>query len=101
MINPHLILVHVNGLDFEVDPDGGGLLWVEGVVGESEEERGLADAALADDQQLQGCEEGVAVHGHGALVHFLKLTVFGMRCRWNSLNLGRSDGVGEYYAKRY
>ena len=91
----------MNGLDFEVDPDGGGLLWVEGVVGESEEERGLADAALADDEQLEGCEEGVAVHGHGALLPFFELIVFGMDVSLVLTPLGRSDIVGEYYAKRY
>ena len=97
----YLILVDVNGLDFEVDPDGGGLLGIKGVVGEPEEERGLADAALADDEQLQGCEKGVAVHGHGALVHFVKLIGYVMDVSLALTPLGRSDIVGEYYAKRY
>ena len=84
----------MNGLDFEVDPDGGGLLGVEGVVGEPEEERGLADAALADDEQLEGCEEGIAVHGHGALVHFFTLIVFGVDVSLVLTPLGKIKYVG-------
>ena len=69
----HLVLVYVNGLDFEIDSDGGGLFWVEGIVGESQEERRLANAALANDEQLERCEEGVAVHRHGALFSVSRL----------------------------
>ena len=84
----------MNGLDFEVDPDGGGLLGVEGVVGEPEEEGGLADAALADDEQLEGCEEGIAVHGHGGLVPLSKLIVFGVDVSLVLTPLGKIKYVG-------
>lgn len=40
------------GLGLEVDADGGEVRGLEGVLAEAEEEVGLADAAVADDEQL-------------------------------------------------
>ena len=56
-----LVLVESDGLDLEVDPDGGGLLGVEGVVREPEEQRGLAHPGLPDDEQLQRGQQRVGV----------------------------------------
>ena len=46
------LAVHLHVLDFEVDPDGGDERGGEGVVGVTEEEAGLADAGVADHEQL-------------------------------------------------
>lgn len=42
-----------DGFDFEVDADGADERWREGVVGITEQEGGLADAAVADDKQFE------------------------------------------------
>ena len=42
-----------DGLDFEVDADGGDEGGCEGVVRVAEQERRLAHAAVADDQQFE------------------------------------------------
>lgn len=62
------LAVHLHVLDLEVDSDGGDERGGEGVVGVTEEEAGLADAGVADHEQL-------ALHvvwgrvGHGAIVY--------------------------------
>ena len=40
-------------LDLEIDADGRDKGWSEGVVGVAEQERRLADTAVADNQQLE------------------------------------------------
>ena len=49
--NPLVVLVH--GLHFEVDAHRADESRGEGVVGVAEQERRLAHAAVADDQQLE------------------------------------------------
>lgn len=51
-----------NSLDFEVDPDGRNEGRVEGIVGEPEEDAGLADTRVTDEQQLE--EEIVTFFRH-------------------------------------
>merc|ERR1719458_1536870 len=49
----HPIAPDVDGPDFEVDANGGDVVSREGVVGEAHEERALAHAGVADDEQLE------------------------------------------------
>ena len=45
--------VDLDGPDLEVHADGGDVVPREGVVGEADEEGALADAGVADDEQLE------------------------------------------------
>ena len=55
-------VVEFECLDLEVDPDGGGLFGVEGVVGEPQKKRRFSHAALPDDQKLQRGQDRVDLH---------------------------------------
>lgn len=57
-----LLSSQLDGFDFEVDADGGDEGVVEGIVGEAEENAGLAHAGVADQQQFE--QEVVAFLGH-------------------------------------
>ena len=47
------LAVDVECSDFEVDSDGRHVVWQEGVVGETDEERALSHSGVADDEQLE------------------------------------------------
>lgn len=49
----HRLAVNLDGADFEVHADRGDVAGGEGVVGEAEQERRLADAAVADQEELE------------------------------------------------
>ena len=57
-----LFASQLDRLDLEVDADGGNEGGVESVVGEPEEDASLADAGVADQEQLE--QEVVAFLGH-------------------------------------
>ena len=60
-----------NCLDFEVNPDGRDEGRVEGIVGEPEEDAGLADTRVANEQQLE--EEIVTFFRHFFPLNFSDL----------------------------
>ena len=47
------LAVDVECSDFEVDSDGRHVVWQEGVVGETDEERALSHSGVADNEQLE------------------------------------------------
>ena len=47
------LAVELNGADLEVDTDGGDVALSVGVVSEADEQAGLADAGVADDDELE------------------------------------------------
>lgn len=49
------LALEVNGTDLEVDTNGRDVALGVGVVGESEEQTGLADTRVTDEEKLRGC----------------------------------------------
>ena len=47
------LAVDLDGTDLEVDSDGGHKVVSEDVIGESEQERGLADAGVSNEEHLE------------------------------------------------